>query len=508
MEHPDLAQFAAVVAAAGAVLLLAGRGRVRCWRAWACWAPARRPAGPRDLGHRQARHRDLRRRRRGGAGGRRGARRRRGGGGAPARMGARGGAGGGPASPADRIRVRRRLPDRHRRGRPARAAAPALLRAGGRRAGAGLACGHSDSGRGARPAAGGGLPAAAFIAFACLSLTWADRLAPAAELLTYFTMPFALLLAVVARSPFPDWAPRALARVGVALGVVFAAIGLYQAATRELFFFAPNLAVSNDNSDFFRVTSLFGDPSLYGRHVVLAIGVLLVVLALRRVDLRLGHRPAGGDVGRAVLLLLAVEHGRADRGDAGGGRGHRRAAGADAWWPAGLAAGAAGRGGLRGLDRDPGDSLRRETSDRTQRVEDTVRVVQREPARRAWASAARPPASRRLLAGRTRGPTDGELRVAHHPADGGGRARRDRAGALLWLLVGGARAIAGGGAARSRAGAGARRVPARAVRARAVLQRLPRGSAHLVRAGRGRRASSPGRGATTACTATATAAEA
>ena len=29
MEHPDLAQFAAVVAAAGAVLLLAGRGRVQ-----------------------------------------------------------------------------------------------------------------------------------------------------------------------------------------------------------------------------------------------------------------------------------------------------------------------------------------------------------------------------------------------------------------------------------------------------------------------------------------------
>ena len=46
-------------------------------------------------------------------------------------------------------------------------------------------------------------------------------------------------------------------------------IGLYQAVTRELFFFAPNLEVSNANSDYFRVTSLFGDPSLYGRHLVL-----------------------------------------------------------------------------------------------------------------------------------------------------------------------------------------------------------------------------------------------
>ena len=131
-------------------------------------------------------------------------------------------------------------------------------------------------------------PAAAFIAIACLSLTWADELESGAELLLFFTVPFALLVAVVARAPFPDWAPAALARIGIALAAAFAAVGLYQAATRELFFFAPNLAVSNANSDFFRVTSLFGDPSLYGRHVVLGLGLLLVALALRRIDLRLG----------------------------------------------------------------------------------------------------------------------------------------------------------------------------------------------------------------------------
>ena len=71
---------------------------------------------------------------------------------------------------------------------------------------------------------------------------------------------------------------------------IFAAIGLYQAITRELFFFAPNLAVSNANSDYFRVTSLFGDPSLYGRHLVLGIGLLLVVLALSRIDQRRASR--------------------------------------------------------------------------------------------------------------------------------------------------------------------------------------------------------------------------
>ena len=64
----------------------------------------------------------------------------------------------------------------------------------------------------------------------------------------------------------------------------------------------------------------------------------------------------------------------------------------------------------------------------------------------------------------------------------------DRAGALR---LADRRRVAGdrrGGAARPRAGDRARRVLARAVRARALLQRLPRGPAHLARAGRRRRA--------------------
>ena len=59
------------------------------------------------------------------------------------------------------------------------------------------------------------LPAAAFTAFACLSVVWADELGPAVELLSYFTIPFVVLLAVLARSPFPDTAPRAMAVAAV-----------------------------------------------------------------------------------------------------------------------------------------------------------------------------------------------------------------------------------------------------------------------------------------------------
>jgi len=129
------------------------------------------------------------------------------------------------------------------------------------------------------------LPAAAFVAFASLSLLWAIDLPAGTNTLAFFLLPFAVLVAVVARSPFPDWLPRALAAVGIALASVFALVGVFQAATRTLFFFSPTVDVANTYSSFFRVTSLFRDPSLYGRHLVLGIAIVLVALWLGRLHL-------------------------------------------------------------------------------------------------------------------------------------------------------------------------------------------------------------------------------
>jgi O-antigen ligase len=86
---------------------------------------------------------------------------------------------------------------------------------------------------------------------------------------------------VVARSPLAVWLPRALLVTLVALGTVFAAIGIWQAQTRTLFF-ARDLEVANAYTSFFRVTSLFKDPSLYGRYLVIPIAVLLVAILVRR----------------------------------------------------------------------------------------------------------------------------------------------------------------------------------------------------------------------------------
>jgi hypothetical protein len=126
---------------------------------------------------------------------------------------------------------------------------------------------------------------AAFLAWASLSLLWTDDLRAGENLLAYFLLPFAVLIAVVVTAPFPRWLPRVLAWIAAALGLLFALVGLAQAATGRLFFYAPNLEVSNTYANYFRVTSLFRDPSLYGRHLVLALAVVFVAAWLRRVNL-------------------------------------------------------------------------------------------------------------------------------------------------------------------------------------------------------------------------------
>jgi hypothetical protein len=131
------------------------------------------------------------------------------------------------------------------------------------------------------------MPVAAFFALASVSLLWSRDLDAGANLLAFFLLPFAVLVAVVARAELAPWLPRALAVIAIGLACVFAAVGLWQEATKDLFFYSPQLEVANAYSPFFRVTSLFTDPSLYGRHVVLGLAVLLVLIWSGRINLYL-----------------------------------------------------------------------------------------------------------------------------------------------------------------------------------------------------------------------------
>lgn len=143
------------------------------------------------------------------------------------------------------------------------------------------------------------LPAGAFLALASLSLLWSEDLDRGANLLAFFLLPFAAMVAVVARAELAPWLPKALAAIALGLATVFALIGLLQQATKELLFYEPELAVANAYSPFFRVTSLFTDPSLYGRHLVLGFAVLLVLLWAGRI-----HLAAAAAVGAVMFAGL------------------------------------------------------------------------------------------------------------------------------------------------------------------------------------------------------------
>ena len=140
-------------------------------------------------------------------------------------------------------------------------------------------------------------PTAALVALSGISLLWAKDLRAGTIELVFFYFPFAMLLSILALTRTRDWTWRALATALVAVTSLFAAIGVYQAWSHTEILAKQDVQLTNAYSAFFRVTSVFQDPSVYGRHLVLGIVVLLTVLWLGRV------RPA---IGLPVLGLLTL----------------------------------------------------------------------------------------------------------------------------------------------------------------------------------------------------------
>jgi O-antigen ligase len=129
-------------------------------------------------------------------------------------------------------------------------------------------------------------PLAAFVAWIGLSMAWTnDPDRGSVEMLAFY-LPFGLLAFAIVRL---DWDARAvtwLFRVMLSMAVLFAAVGLGQWATRSVFW-NPNLKADNAFATFYRVNSLFYDPSIYGRFLVVALLVAIAVLVFgpwRRYD--------------------------------------------------------------------------------------------------------------------------------------------------------------------------------------------------------------------------------
>ena len=131
------------------------------------------------------------------------------------------------------------------------------------------------------------VPAGAYVAIAGISLLWSGDPREGSIELFFFLFPCSVLVVVVAQAFLSPAVCRSLAAVLLATSTIAAAIGIWQQWTHKLFF-ADDLQTSNAFTSFYRVSSFFSDPSVYGRYVALGIIVLFVLLWLGRVGPALG----------------------------------------------------------------------------------------------------------------------------------------------------------------------------------------------------------------------------
>jgi O-antigen ligase len=106
--------------------------------------------------------------------------------------------------------------------------------------------------------------------------------AKAAENITFFYVPFGLLF-ILLRDV--QWTRELLLRclgVAVVLAILFAGVGFIE-YYRKALFLNPKVVAANQYDNYFRVNSVFFDPSIYGRFLSLTmIAVTTVVLWSRR----------------------------------------------------------------------------------------------------------------------------------------------------------------------------------------------------------------------------------
>ena len=133
-------------------------------------------------------------------------------------------------------------------------------------------------------------PLAALVVWFSVASLWTEDVREAVIPLFFYVLPFGLLAVVISRLPWRERMVGALGALLLAEAFVIAAVGVWQWWTRDIFW-NPKVIVSNAYAPFYRVNSVFWDPSIYGRFLVIAILTALVLLLFRvrpRLELVLG----------------------------------------------------------------------------------------------------------------------------------------------------------------------------------------------------------------------------
>jgi putative inorganic carbon (hco3(-)) transporter len=129
-------------------------------------------------------------------------------------------------------------------------------------------------------------PVGAFVAWEGVSLIWTNDVRQGAIELLFFVLPFGLIAVALARLVWSRaWVLTLYVQLAL-MGLIFAVIGIVQYETRNIFW-NPKVRVDNAYAPsgwFYRVNSVFYDPSIYGRFLVVAVLASLVVVLARRGD--------------------------------------------------------------------------------------------------------------------------------------------------------------------------------------------------------------------------------
>jgi O-antigen ligase len=110
-----------------------------------------------------------------------------------------------------------------------------------------------------------------------LQASYSSDISKAAQNVAFFYVPFGLLYVLMREAP---WTSRLVARcfaAAVGLAVVFVGVGFVE-YSRKALFLNPKVVASDEFGNYFRVNSLFFDPSIYGRF--LALVMILVTTAV------------------------------------------------------------------------------------------------------------------------------------------------------------------------------------------------------------------------------------
>jgi O-antigen ligase len=111
--------------------------------------------------------------------------------------------------------------------------------------------------------------------------TYSADFSKALENVVFFYIPFALLFDLLRRV---QWRERLLLTcfaVAVALAVIFSGLGFIEYGTKHLLL-NPKVVQANEYDNYFRVNSLFFDPSIYGRFLALVMVAITAVLMWTR----------------------------------------------------------------------------------------------------------------------------------------------------------------------------------------------------------------------------------